>query len=109
MSRERVDPVRPVPDLSEPAPEPDEAVLREFVKPAPAATPAPILAAAPSRQRLTIDTTTLAELDERGEAVHIGTGLLLKRDKGTGEITAHHRGTGERVDVQIPRIRRLPR
>jgi hypothetical protein len=44
--------------------------------------------------RITIDTTTRTELDERGEAIHPGTGLLLKRDKGSGEMTATDRSTG---------------
>lgn len=41
------------------------------------------------------------DLLDRGETVDPGSGLLLKRDKGTGEITAYNRATGEPAGVEV--------
>lgn len=67
---------------------------------------APPLPDAPPRRRLTVTQGELYDLRTLGEVVHLGSGYLLRLDRTTGQITAHHRGTGDPVDAEIrpPRV-----
>lgn len=51
--------------------------------------------------RVRVSEGTRADLVLYGEVIEPATGLLLKRDKDTGEVTVFNRGTGEVADVEV--------
>lgn len=51
--------------------------------------------------RVRVSEGVRGDLVQRGEAVDPGSGLLLKRDPDSGEITAINRATGQPAGVQV--------
>jgi hypothetical protein len=58
------------------------------------------------RRRITVSEGVAHDLRRLGKVTDPGTGLELRRDRETGVVSAHHRGTGEPADAEIrpPRI-----